>query len=66
MNKAVWKKLQMGLVSLSAAGLLAACGTNDMDDTPVDDEPAIEEPVDGEEDTGTEGTEVDETEEDEN
>lgn len=47
MSKTLLKKLQMGLVSLSAIGLLAACGTNDMDDTPADDEPAVEEPADG-------------------
>lgn len=48
MNKSLLKKLQIGLVSFSAVALLAACGTDDMDDTPVDDEPTVEEPADGE------------------
>lgn len=47
MNKKLLKKLQMGIVSLSAVGLLAACGTDDMEEPPMDDDPAVEEPVDG-------------------
>lgn len=50
MNKDLLKKLQIGLVSLSAMGLLAACGMDDTDDSMVDDDPAVEEPADGEED----------------
>lgn len=48
MNKTLLKKLQLGLVSFSALGLLAACGMNDTDDTPVDEEPAVEEPAEDE------------------
>ena len=48
MNKTLLKKLQIGLVSFSALGLLAACGMNDTDDTPVDEEPAVEEPAEDE------------------
>lgn len=48
MNKTLLKKLQVGLVSFSALGLLAACGMNDTDDTPVDEEPAVEEPAEDE------------------
>lgn len=48
MNKTLLKKLQIGLVSFSALGLLAACGMNDTDDTPVDEEPAVEKPAEDE------------------
>lgn len=48
MNKTLLKKLQIGLVSFSALALLAACGMNDTDDTPVDEEPAVEEPAEDE------------------
>lgn len=48
MNKTLLKKLQIGLVSFSALGLLVACGMNDTDDTPVDEEPAVEEPAEDE------------------
>lgn len=48
MNKELLKKLKLGLVSLSAVGLLAACGTEDMEEPPVDEDPAIEEPVEDE------------------
>lgn len=37
----------MGFISLSAFGLLAACGTDDMED-PMDDDAAVEEPMGGE------------------
>ncbi len=47
MNKKLLKKLQMGFISLSAFGLLAACGTDDMED-PMDDDAAVEEPMGGE------------------
>lgn len=49
MNKKLLKKLQVGILSLSALGLLAACGPADMEDPEVDDEPAVEEPADEEE-----------------
>lgn len=48
MSKTLLKKLQMGIVSLSAVGLLAACGTDDMDDTATHEEPAVEEVEDEE------------------
>lgn len=64
MSRTLWKKLQMGLISLSVVGLLAACGMGDVNDTPVDDDPSVEEPVDGDEDMGTDETDVDENEED--
>lgn len=49
MKKELLKKLQLGVISLSALGLLAACGTNDMEDPAIDEEePGIEEPADEE------------------
>lgn len=47
MSKTIWKKLQMGFISLSAVGLLAACGTDDNED-PMDDGTAVDQPMDDE------------------
>lgn len=44
MSKAITKKIKLGILSLSALGLLAACA----DDTGVDDpatDPAVEDPA---------------------
>lgn len=52
MKKKLLKRLQLGVVSLSALALLAACGTNEFEEPPVDEAP-IEEPEEdptGEED----------------
>lgn len=35
----------MGILSLSAVGLLAACGPNNMEEEPAPEDPAIEEPA---------------------
>lgn len=50
------KKFKLGLLTLSALGLLAACGTMDMDDDPMD-EPTVEDPADApaDEDDGAGG-----------
>ena len=46
MNKEVLKRLRLGFLSFSALALLAACGTDDTDDTAVEDDAAVEEPAD--------------------
>ena len=48
MNKEVLKRLRLGVLSLSALALFAACGTDDTDDPAVDDDAAVEDPVDDE------------------
>ncbi len=45
MSTTLLKKLKISLISLSALGLLAACGTDDTEDPTMDDEPAVEEPA---------------------
>lgn len=45
MKKELLKKLQLGIISISALGLLAACGTDDTEDPLMEDEPAVEEPA---------------------
>ena len=46
MSKELLKKLQIGVVSLSAVALLAACGNDGVEEPPMDEDPAIEEPAD--------------------
>lgn len=46
MKKELMKKLQLGIVSFSAIALLAACGTDDMEEPPADEEPPVEDPAD--------------------
>lgn len=60
MKKELFKKLQIGVVSLSTIALLAACGNDGVDDPPMDGEPGVEDPMDDEEDTG--GGQVEEEE----
>lgn len=43
MNKKLLKRMQLGVVSISALALLAACGTEDFEEPPAD-EPPVEEP----------------------
>lgn len=45
MSTTLLKKLKISLISLSALGLLAACGTDTTEDPMMDDEPAVEEPA---------------------
>lgn len=46
MKKELLKKLKLGVISLSAIGLLAACGTDNMEEDPgMDEEPGVEEPA---------------------
>lgn len=60
MRKELFKKLQIGVVSLSTIALLAACGNDGVDDTPMDDDPGVEDPMNDEDDAG--GGQVDEEE----
>lgn len=69
MNKKLWKKVQMGLVSLSTVALLAACGSDDLEDPdiegPDEDDPAVEYPADDPEDAEENELEDEEPVEDE-
>lgn len=56
MKKDFLKKLQLGLISFSTLALLAACGSDGLEDPVIDDEPGVEEPVDEQDDSGAGGT----------
>lgn len=56
MEKVFLKKLQLGLVSFSILTLLAACGSDGLEEPTIDDEPGVEEPVDEQDDSGAGGT----------
>lgn len=45
MKKTLLKKMQLGILSLSAVGLLAACGSNNMEEEPAPEDPAVEDPA---------------------
>jgi uncharacterized surface protein with fasciclin (FAS1) repeats len=51
MNKALFKKFRLGLISFAAIGLLAACGTDDnMDQNSMSEDSVVEESVEVKED----------------
>jgi hypothetical protein len=45
MNKTLLKKIQLGILSLSAVGLLAACGGGGGTEEPPATDPSMEEPA---------------------
>jgi len=45
MSKELLKKVQLGLVSFAAAGVLAGCSTNDTTDDTMIEDPMTEESV---------------------
>lgn len=59
MRTSLWKKVQVGLVSLSAVSLLAACGMDDTDEPVMEEDTTMmEESVDTTMDSGMDSEEV--------
>lgn len=60
MNKELLRKVKLGLITLSAFGLLAACGNDTMTEDPAED-PGMEMPGTTDEDPADEGGEEDDS-----